>query len=205
MWVGLTVVALVVLLYAEAMEHGSWMRVAKPLASLGFIGHALSHGAMDSGYGQWVALALVLSMIGDVCLLSKRPQMFLGGLVAFALAHVGYVAAFVGRGPSWLVVFAALGGLSFAALKVYRWLSPHVQDDMRRPVQAYTIIITLMVATALGATLAGAGTAITLGAVMFYLSDLSVARDRFVHPGFVNRLWGLPLYYTAQLVLAGTV
>jgi uncharacterized membrane protein YhhN len=34
---------------------------------------------------------------------------------------------------------------------------------------------------------------------------LSVARDRFVVPGFVNRAWGLPLYYAAQLVLAATV
>lgn len=205
MWVVVTVTALLVLLYAEAMEHASWIRIAKPLASLGFIGHALGHGALQSGYGQLVAAALVLSMVGDVCLLSKRPRMFLGGLVAFAFAHVGYVAAFAGRGPNWLVVFAAGAALSFAAIKVYRWLSPHLQDEMRRPVQAYTVIITTMVATALGATLAGAGTAITVGAVMFYLSDLSVARDRFVHPGFVNRLWGLPMYYAAQLVLAGTV
>jgi hypothetical protein len=40
------------------------------------------------------------------------------------------------------------------------------------------------------------------GAIAFYLSDLSVARDRFVAPGFVNRLWGIPLYYFAQLLFA---
>ena len=43
------------------------------------------------------------------------------------------------------------------------------------------------------------------GALAFYLSDLSVARDRFVRPAFVNRAWGLPLYYGAQFVLAATV
>ncbi len=42
-------------------------------------------------------------------------------------------------------------------------------------------------------------------AVMFYFSDLAVARDRFVEPGPVNRLWGLPLYYAAQFVFAATV
>ena len=36
----------------------------------------------------------------------------------------------------------------------------------------------------------------------FYLSDLAVARDRFVSPGFANALWGLPLYYVAQLLFA---
>ena len=39
-------------------------------------------------------------------------------------------------------------------------------------------------------------------AVAFYLSDVSVARDRFVAPGFGNRIWGLPLYYAAQLLFA---
>jgi hypothetical protein len=34
------------------------------------------------------------------------------------------------------------------------------------------------------------------------VSDLFVARDRFVQPGFVNRLLGLPLYYAAQAMLA---
>jgi hypothetical protein len=39
-------------------------------------------------------------------------------------------------------------------------------------------------------------------AVAFYISDVSVARDRFVAPGFGNRIWGLPLYYAAQLLFA---
>ena len=43
-----------------------------------------------------------------------------------------------------------------------------------------------------------------VGAVMFYGSDLAVARDRFVAPGFSNRAWGLPLYYAAQLVIAAS-
>jgi hypothetical protein len=46
---------------------------------------------------------------------------------------------------------------------------------------------------------------IALGASLFAISDLSVARDRFVARAFVNRLWGLPLYFAAQLILASTV
>ena len=37
---------------------------------------------------------------------------------------------------------------------------------------------------------------------MFVVSDLAVARDNFVTPGFTNRLSGLPLYYGGQLLLA---
>jgi hypothetical protein len=40
---------------------------------------------------------------------------------------------------------------------------------------------------------------------MFALSDISVARDRFVSKAFANRAWGLPMYFAAQLILASTV
>ena len=46
---------------------------------------------------------------------------------------------------------------------------------------------------------------IPVGAVMFTASDIAVVRDRFVAPGFVNRLWGLPLYYAAQLIIAWSI
>ena len=40
------------------------------------------------------------------------------------------------------------------------------------------------------------------GAVLFFASDLGVARDKFVAPGFPNRAWGLPAYYAGQLLIA---
>ena len=43
------------------------------------------------------------------------------------------------------------------------------------------------------------------GAILFYLSDLAVARHRFVHESFVNRAIGLPTYYLGQLLLALTI
>jgi len=39
----------------------------------------------------------------------------------------------------------------------------------------------------------------------FAASDISVARDRFVAPAFINRAWGLPLYYVAQISFALSV
>lgn len=73
---------------------------------------------------------------------------------------------------------------------------------MRVPVVAYVLVITTMVALAAGAASEHRSWALLVGAVAFYLSDLSVARDRFVAPGFANRVWGLPLYFFAQLLLA---
>ena len=116
-------------------------------------------------------------------------------------------------------------GLLVPAGLVGRWLWPHLGADMRGPVLAYIAVITAMVAAAAGAV-TGAGpalpavaalttgeplpgwiwkAAVMVAAVAFYLSDVSVARDRFVAPGFANRIWGLPLYYGAQLLFALSV
>jgi hypothetical protein len=42
------------------------------------------------------------------------------------------------------------------------------------------------------------------GAFSSYLSDIFVARQRFVRPAFWNRLIGLPLYYLGQFQIAYT-
>jgi uncharacterized membrane protein YhhN len=83
---------------------------------------------------------------------------------------------------------------------VGRWLLGKVEGGLRGPVVAYIAVITVMVA----ASIATKKPLVAAGAFAFYLSDLSVARDRFVSPGFVNRLWGLPLYYGAQILMAYT-
>ena len=131
---------------------------------------------------------------------------FLGGLGAFLLAHVAYVGAFLALGVHPLGVVTA--GLAVAGLswRVWTWLGPHV-GDLRGPVLAYIAVIGCMVACAAGsAVLGGAGRwGLLLAAIVFFLSDLCVARDRFVNPGWDNRLVGLPLYFGAQLLFGGFV
>ena len=70
------------------------------------------------------------------------------------------------------------------------------------PVLAYVVIITLMVALASGMSWRWGMWAAVLGALIFYVSDIFVARERFVSPGPINGLIGLPLYYAGQLLLA---
>jgi hypothetical protein len=43
------------------------------------------------------------------------------------------------------------------------------------------------------------------GALLFYLSDLFVARDRFIKNESLNRFVGLPMYYGGQFLLAFSV
>jgi uncharacterized membrane protein YhhN len=62
-----------------------------------------------------------------------------------------------------------------------------------------------MVAAAIGTVAVVPDARIVLGSVAFFLSDIAVARNRFVAPGSVNRSVGLPLYYTGQVLLALSV
>jgi len=67
------------------------------------------------------------------------------------------------------------------------------------------IVLGGLILGAIGAGVAGAPWMIPVGALMFTASDIAVVRDRFVAPGFANRLWGLPLYYAAQLIIAWSI
>ena len=162
-------------------------------ASAVFVAVGVAAGT-EGPFRRAILVALALSALGDALLLSRRKPLFLGGLVAFLLAHVAYAVAFwPASRPSAL----AGGAILVATAQVLGWLWPHAAE-LRPAVVAYAGVIAAMVWLALGVD----RSAILAGAVLFWLSDLTVARDRFVRPGFVNPLVGLPLYYAAQLLLA---
>lgn len=198
----LTIVAVVALVWGESRNATAIVRIAKPLASLGFVATAWQAGALEHGIGRTMFAALVLCAVGDLCLLSRAHAWFLAGLGAFLLGHAGYIVAFVQQGISPTRVAIAVAVLVVPAVVVWRWLRPHVEPKMRPAVLAYVATITVMMACAWTCPWPGGATLVRVGATAFYLSDLSVARDVFVAPGFVNRVWGLPLYYAAQLCIA---
>ncbi len=215
-------VPLVGLLLLGEKRAASWRGWAKGAASTGFIATALAAGATDTSFGVWVLVALCLGWVGDIALVSAQRTWFLLGLGSFLLSHLAYIGAFATVRPNALVALLVAAALLVPAGLVARWLWPHLAGDMRGPVLAYIAVITAMVAAAAG-SVTGTGpalpavavltsgqptarwvwqTAVVVAAVAFYLSDVSVARDRFVAPGFDNRIWGLPLYYAAQLLFA---
>ncbi len=205
MFFGFAMAALVTaLLVAEyrASRLGVWL--AKPAAAVCFVTAAVSFGALDSSYGRVVLAGLVLSLCGDVLLIPRgRPRVFQAGVAAFGLGHVAYLIAFALRFESTGRAAICAGVATAALAIVVPWLRPHVPADMTISVRAYLLVISAMLVAAAGASPSSAW--ILVGAAMFYVSDLAVARDRFVSSGFANRAWGLPLYFVAQLVLASTV
>ena len=96
----MTAVGLVVLLYGEWKDDQTLRAVGKPFASLGFLVAAIGFGAFDSRYGAIIFVGLVLGALGDVFLLGRAKQFFIGGLISFLLGHVAYVVALFAIGSA---------------------------------------------------------------------------------------------------------
>ena len=205
-WSAATAVCVAALLASERSGSRAGVWIAKPAASSAFIAVALAAGATGTSYGCAILAGLALSWLGDVLLIPRdAPKVFLAGVGSFLLGHVAYAVAFLARGVALGTTVVAAAVVVALAVAVLSWLRPHVGPDMRLAVPAYITVISVMVVAALGTYAFGGNPWIPLGAVGFYFSDLSVARDRFVAEEFANRVWGLPLYYAAQVALAWSV
>lgn len=205
----LAVILLVGLLHFEKTGSQQGKLPTKTTLSCLFIFTALVQHHPIPVYYYILLSGLIFCLGGDVFLALPQEKMFLLGLVSFLLGHVLYVIAFfyVADISHWTWV-GCLVGLLVSGL-VFMWLRPHL-GSMLMPVIAYVIVITVMVIgawTVLGDTkLSYAGRLpVFIGAVGFYLSDLFVARDRFLKSEFTNRLIGLPMYYCGQFLLAFSV
>jgi uncharacterized membrane protein YhhN len=193
------------LVVAESRNLGAAAVLSKVAASTAFVLLALSLHAAATTYGQLVLLALVLSWIGDVFLLSQRSVPFLAGLGSFLLAHVAYSVAFA---TGALSAGAFLVGLIFASavgVITLRWLWGRLDVPYRLAVTAYVVAIVAMCTMAIAHGAASQSWLAAVGAVAFAASDISVARDRFVASAFLNKAWGLPVYYCGQLLLAWSI
>ncbi len=149
-------------------------------------------------------------LIRDIYLIIDRRSIFLAGLIAFLGGHLWYTAAFYVTAGLNLWTAIGVAAVLIIGIMVFRWLQPHLDPRMKGPVTAYIVVISLML-TAAGSLLGENSVLprlqimVTVGALAFYISDIFVARNRFIKTAFLNRLLGLPLYYTGQFLLAFSV
>lgn len=195
------------LLYSAKKESIPGQLMTKPLLSLLFIVAAMIQPHQGSMYYHLVLTGLILCLIGDVCLIFiQSRKIFTAGLAAFLGGHVMYVIAFFNFGVTGPFLWIAAAGILCLSTGVFLWLRPGL-GEMFGPVIAYVVIITAMVISAAAlASNTGLGafarTLVFGGAVLFYFSDIFVARQRFVKKAFFNRAAGLPMYYAGQFMIA---
>jgi uncharacterized membrane protein YhhN len=160
----------------------------------------------DPGFSLGLIAALALSLGGDLALMfPEKRKAFALGLGFFLLAHIAYALVFSAtRGFGLIDVVSAAVLLAMGAI-IYVLFYPKL-GGMRLPVLAYMLVISIMVNRAVsvlaGSSLStGQGLMIALGAVLFYVSDIMLAANRFWKPWRYTRI-SLAFYYGGQALIA---
>lgn len=190
----------------EERRHRSFY-LLKPLTTALILAAALSQApTAGADYRVYVAIALALSMLGDICLMFEGDLWFAGGLGSFLLAHVGFILAFlkgvaVGLPPAWTAL-PVIYGLGLCA-----WLLPRA-GSLRIPVALYCLVLLGMtLAAALRQQMLGGQSALlaVAGALLFVVSDSSLALRRFAGPYRGAQALILSTYWTSIGLIAASV
>lgn len=202
----LSCVSVVSLVLCDFCSFRAGRYLFKPLAATAFIWLALSLDATATTYGTWLLAGLALCLLGDLFLMPESERWFLAGLTAFLCGHLLFAVAFVQLPMNPVGLAASALPVLVLLVTVLRWLTPHVSGEMKLPVMLYIVVISTMLLCA-GLT-AGQPVAYLIigGAWGFACSDLAVARRQFILPASRRTaVWGTPLYFFSQMVLACSV
>lgn len=178
---------------------------------------------LSTGWGGsmlWFTIGVIFCLAGDIFLMLPR-EMFIFGLLAFLLGHIWYILGLNGVPPYinlvGLLLLVWLGNIlaisTIIILVIYlAWLYPKLargltergKNALKVPVLAYSIVISLMVYSALmtwnrtGWSAVAAGS-VSIGAVLFFASDSMLAWDRFINPLSHARLRVMITYHLGQI------
>jgi uncharacterized membrane protein YhhN len=198
-----------------------WRRVeyvAKPatmLALLAFVGMNGGFGPLgDSGTTMlWFAVGLLFCLAGDVFLMLPK-NFFIAGLIAFLTGHIFYIIGFNPlpplKPPQLLVAGIVTLLVLLTSTQLYRRIAQGLEHGgnhkLKMPVLVYTLVISVMLISAIFTLLRGGwkpfhSLAATAGAALFYLSDAILAWDRFVCPLPNGRVKNMITYHSGQFLL----
>ena len=198
----MALISVLVFLASERINNQMGRWGGKMAASTIFVLFAVYLDALESVHGQALMVALLCSWVGDLLLLPGKSRWFLYGLVSFLLAHIAFALCFIQRGIDTGQLLLPGAGVGLLVLVISYWLLPHVEKEMKLPVLGYMAAIVVMVILAFATHHHLPNAAIPVAACLFLVSDLFVARDRFVKKEAWNRIIGTPLYFGAQMIFA---
>ncbi len=202
------VATVTLLIQAELRGNKRRIYFFKPLSTLLVIICALLSflaPVHNTTYSVGVLIGLLLSLAGDVLLMFTSEKFFLMGLVSFLSAHVVYTVVFTLLNGFYSAdVLSALVLLALMVI-LYQPVKPQL-GKMKWPVIAYALVISVMVNRAFSTLW---GTAFNTsqawmvvgGAILFFISDIMLAANRFWKPWKYNR-FSLAFYYAGQFLLA---
>jgi uncharacterized membrane protein YhhN len=179
-----------------AMAHSSVRYVTKPLLMILLAAYVYA-GNLNLAAQRSLFITLLFAWLGDVFLLipGNNPLFFQLGLASFLFMQVAYIRQFIRFGAfkwSWGLIPVLLYVVGFLA-----YLYPLLPAALVGPVIVYALALGSMLYFAFQLRVS----ALTLGAVLFVLSDslLAFAKFKFEYPW--NSFAVMSTYILAQLLL----
>jgi uncharacterized membrane protein YhhN len=179
----------------------------KLLTTILIIGAGLASARHFGTFQIALVAGLFFCLLGDIFLLEDKT--FVLGLASFLAGHLCFITGF------GIVNHSAGGMLSEAWIllpllvygaAMYLILAPHL-GKMKLPVVVYMVAILLMAWQALtfGVNVGGMATLASAGAVLFVISDSTLAYNRFRREFMPAELLILSTYWSAILLIALSV
>lgn len=188
---------------------------AKPAVMI-FLWIWLYESTALQGVTFWFGIGIFMSLLGDMALLSSSDRMFLLGLVAFLLTHVFYLIGFKDEllnFTAWSTVLILFIYVNSARLlrRIASAMQANGKGALSIPVIVYGLVISLMLYAAMAtmydpAWKTSAALLVTVGAILFWISDLILAWNKFVSPLKRGRILNILSYHLGQIgLIAGVI
>lgn len=168
------------------------------------------------GLTFWFGMGLVFSLVGDMFLMMSPNRMFIFGLVAFLFVHISYLTGFQNElmnVTAWSLLLIVI--LLISILRVMRRIVSVMrakgQAQLVSPVILYSLVISLMLYAAISTISnpmwkTNASFFVSVGAFLFYISDLILAWNKFVTPIKNGRIISIAAYHLGQIgLIAGVI
>ncbi len=195
--------------FAVAKNKKTLEYMAKPGVMVALLAYLWSS---DGFHGQmvWFALGVFFSLLGDIFLM-LRQERFIAGLVSFFLAHLAYIIGLNPTPPPVTLPSLILVVIVVATTaQIYRRLVDGIAarnlEGLQRPVLLYSIVISLMLLSALLTLVRVEWKAfpslwVSLGALLFFISDATLAWNKFILPLPYGRLRVIIAYHLGQIAI----
>ena len=206
-------ITMLVFIIAGAIQNETLQIITKPLL-IPILMLLVWVSTPRSSSRNIMLVALFFSFLGDVFLLfeSKRPSLFIPGLVCFLLTHILYIIYFLSIRPSqksilktapYLIPLVAGYGLLLLSV-----LFPHL-GDLKIPVAIDAVVIMSMLLASMhiyNRVIPRVGMLFITGAIFFVLSDSLLAINKFYLPLGNFSFLVMVTYCTAQwLIVMGFI
>lgn len=156
-----------------------------------------------NAFGVVILIGLVASWLGDLCLIwTGTGKRFKLGIFSFLLAHFAYAGGFLLQNLLPLTALIFFVCLLVISALIFMRLQNDMPQNLKNPVKIYILALVAMTALAWSIQDPRARMAYGTAATAFLISDISVALQRFGAHSTIHRLWGVPLYFGAQIGFA---